>query len=41
MKKTELLRTLQVEIGRHDFSYFMDQGVTVPGCSHYRCRGWW
>ena len=41
MKKSELLRALQQEIRRHDFSCFVDQppsvaqggkGVVVPGC---------
>ncbi len=38
MKKTELLRALQTEIRRHDFSHFTDQGVTVPGCSTCKKR---
>jgi hypothetical protein len=42
MQKSVLLRALQQEIRRHDFSYFVDQppsvaqggrGVVVPGCS--------
>ena len=41
MKKSELLKALQQEILRHDFSYFVGQppsvaqggkGVVVPGC---------
>jgi hypothetical protein len=41
MKKTELLRALQTEIRRHDFSTFLTEspsmanggtGVVVPGC---------
>ena len=41
MQKSVLLRALQQEIHRHDFSYFVDQppsvaqggnGVVVPGC---------
>jgi hypothetical protein len=41
MKKSELLRALQTEIRRHDFSTFVDQppsiaqggnGVVTPGC---------
>jgi hypothetical protein len=41
VKKSELLRALQQEILRHDFSYFVDgppsvaqggKGVVVPGC---------
>jgi hypothetical protein len=41
VKKSELLKALQQEILRHDFSYFVDQppsiaqggkGVVVPGC---------
>ena len=41
MLKSELLSTLQEEIRRHDFSYFIDEppsvarggrGVCVPGC---------
>ncbi len=41
MKTSVLLRALQQEIRRHDFSYFVDQppsvaqggkGVVVPGC---------
>jgi hypothetical protein len=42
VKKSELLRALQQEILRRDFSYFVDQppsvaqggkGVVVPGCA--------
>jgi hypothetical protein len=41
VKKSALLRALQQEIRRHDFSYFVDnppsiaqggKGVVVPGC---------
>jgi len=41
VQKSELLRALQQEILRHDFSYFVDEppsiaqggnGVVVPGC---------
>jgi hypothetical protein len=33
MKKSELLRALQNEIRRHDFSTFLtEKGVVVPGC---------
>jgi hypothetical protein len=41
MRKSELLRALQVEIGRHDFSTFLNAepsfasggpGIVVPGC---------
>lgn len=41
MKKADLLRALQSEIRRHDFSTFLDEnpstaqggpGVVVPGC---------
>jgi hypothetical protein len=41
MRKSELLRALQIEIGRHDFSTFLTEepsmadggpGVVVPGC---------
>lgn len=41
MKKSELLRALQQEIRRHDFSHFVEnppavaqggKGVVVPGC---------
>lgn len=47
MLKSELLFTLQEEIRRHDFSYFIDEppsvarggrGVCVPGCSSCRKR---
>ena len=47
MKKTELLRALQTEIRRHDFSTFLDEtpsmadggkGVVVPGCPECRKR---
>jgi hypothetical protein len=45
--KSDLLRTLQTEIQRHNFSYFVDEppsmadggkGVVVPGCVHCRKR---
>lgn len=32
MKKSELLRALQDEIGRHSLSTFWDEGVTKTGC---------
>ena len=38
MQKSALLRALQQEIRRHDFSHFVEEiaggkgGVTVPGC---------
>jgi hypothetical protein len=41
MRKSELLRALQAEIGRHDFSTFLDAepnlanggpGIVTPGC---------
>jgi hypothetical protein len=47
MKKSELLRTLQTEIRRHDFSTFLTEepsmanggpGVVVPGCPACRKR---
>ncbi len=38
MKKSELLRALQTEIRRHDFSYFSEGTVTVPGCSTCKKR---
>ena len=47
MKKTELLRALQAEIRRHDFSTFLTEepsmadggpGVVVPGCPACRKR---
>ena len=47
MKKTDLLRALQTEIRRHDFSTFVDQqpsiaqggsGVVTPGCPACRKR---
>jgi hypothetical protein len=47
MKKSELLRALQTEIRRHDFSTFLTEqpsmanggpGVVVPGCPTCRCR---
>jgi hypothetical protein len=47
MKKTELLRALQTEIRRHDFSTFLTEkpsmanggtGVVVPGCPACRKR---
>jgi hypothetical protein len=43
MDKQALLRTLQVEIQRHDLGTFMDEpqgghGVVVPGCSLCRKR---
>jgi hypothetical protein len=47
MLKSELLRLLQQEIRRHDFSYFIDQppsvaqgghGVCVPGCPACKVR---
>jgi hypothetical protein len=42
MRKSELLRALQAEISRHDFSTFLDAepsfanggpGIVTPGCS--------
>jgi hypothetical protein len=47
MKKTELLRALQIELRRHDFSTFLTEtpniadggpGVVVPGCPACRKR---
>jgi hypothetical protein len=47
MKKSELLRALQSEIRRHDFSTFLTEtpsmadggpGVVVPGCPACRKR---
>jgi len=47
MQKSTLLRAIQQEIHRHDFSYFVDQppsvaqggkGVVVPGCPTCRKR---
>ncbi len=38
MRKSELLRALQSEIRRHDFSTFVLDGITVPGCSSCRQR---
>jgi hypothetical protein len=47
MKKSELLRALQAEIRRHDFSTFVDtppsiaqsgNGVVTPGCPACRRR---
>lgn len=32
VKKSELLRALQDEIGRHSLSTFWDEGVTKTGC---------
>jgi hypothetical protein len=47
MRKLKLLRALQAEIGRHDFSTFLDAepstangvpGTVVPGCPACRQR---
>jgi hypothetical protein len=47
MKKSELLRALQAEIGRHDFSTFLTEepsmanrgpGIVTPGCPTCRKR---
>jgi hypothetical protein len=47
MQKSNLLRAIQQEILRHDFSYFVDEpplvaqggkGVVVPGCSACKKR---
>ena len=35
MKKSELLRALQIEIGRHDLSTFVDEKdkIVITGCT--------
>jgi hypothetical protein len=47
MRKSDLLRALQTEIGRHDFSTFLDAqpsmankgpGIVTPGCPACRQR---
>jgi hypothetical protein len=43
MDKQALLRTLQLELQRHDLGTFMDEpkggrGVVVPGCPAFRKR---